>query len=307
MSCSSNTLIINRPSNPSNAGAGCTNNSAVLARSVSCTDGGSCGLLGPVDRKIGKRKNREKVREQLKDYIMLSLGAPSVKLEFNSQQLDMFVDVAMQEAEDYAGDEFYDYYVFSTVAGKSVYKMPDDVGIIKNVYYKEQGTFAFQASDLDGAIPVEYFYPGGAYASIQGGLIDPLQPIWGRAGEWVLYKQYEQMYSRLSSNIGGFEFVGDTGYVKLYPTPCKCSRVAVRYVQKCKDWKEAYTVLRDGALAEAMITLGHIRGKFTNIPGPSGGVQLDGDYMRTKGWELKEKWRENLIQRYGGLLEITMG
>lgn len=305
MSCSSNTLVINRPSSPTN-GSGCSTASAVIAKSVSsCADGsGSCGLFGPVDRKIGKRKNREKVREQLKDYILLSLGAPSVKVEFNSQQLDMFVDVAMQEAEDYAGDEFYDYYVFSTVSGKSVYKMPDDVGIIKNVYYKEQGTFAFQASDLDGAIPIEYFYPGSGG---QEGFINPVQPIWGNAGSWLLYKQYEQTFSRLSSNIGGFEFIGDTGYVKLYPTPCRCSRVAVRYVQKCKDWKEAYTVLRDGALAEAMITLGHIRGKFTNIPGPSGGTQLDGDYMRTKGWELKEKWRENLLMRYGGLLEITMG
>lgn len=308
MSCSSNTLIINRPSAPGKTQS-CTGVSAVVARSVSscATGSGSCGMLGPVNRKLSQRKNREKVREQLKDYTLLKLGAPSVKVELNMQQLDMCIDETMQEAEEYAGDEFYDYYVFSTVAGKSVYKMPDDVGVIRNVFYKEQGTFAFQAADLDGAIPVEYFYPGGAYASIQGGLIDPLQPIWGRAGEWVLYKQYEQMYSRLSSNIGGFEFVGDTGHIKLYPTPCKCSRVAVRYIQKCKDWNEAYTVLRDGVLANAMITLGHIRGKFTNIPGPSGGSQLDGDYLRTKGWELRDKWREDLLYRYGDIIGITMG
>jgi hypothetical protein len=257
-------------------------------------------------RNLSKRKYREETRQKLRDYVLLKLGAPVVKIELDEQGLDCAIDEAFDIYEDYAPREFFDYYVFNTTPGKSVYKMPDDVGIIRNVFYKEQGTFAFQASDLDGAIPIEYFYPGGAYASIQGGLIDPIQPIWGRMGEWVLYKQYEQMYSRTSSNIGGWEWVSDMGYIKLYPTPCRCSRVMVHYLQKCKDWKDANQALREGALAHAMIILGHIRSKYTQIPGIQGGVQNDGQYMKDKGWELKQKWEEQLITRYGDPLPITM-
>jgi hypothetical protein len=174
------------------------------------------------------------------------------------------------------------------------------------VFYKEQGTFAFQASDLDGAIPIEYFYPGGAYSSIQGGLIDPIQPIWGRMGEWVLYKQYEQMYSRVASNLGGWEWLGGLGTIKLYPTPGAPQRVIVHYLQKHKDWGEVTQAMQEGALAFSKIMLGRIRGKYANPPGPGGGVQLDGQQLLQEGIDDKNQWEEKLIYKWGDILPITM-
>jgi len=295
------TLAIGRPSNPNSVSGG----------TATCnTSTGSTGISPALSTRcpgdISARPNREKVRENLRDYVLLMLGAPVVKVELDQQGLDLAVDQALTIYEDYAPREFFNYYVFRTQAGKSVYKMPPDVGIIRNVFYKEEGTFAFQASDLDGAIPVEYFYPGGAYSSIQGGLIDPIQPIWGRMGEWVLYKQYEQMFSRTSSNLGGWEWVGGLGSIKLYPIPCKCQSVMVHYLQKCKDWNEVNQAMQEGALAHAMIMLGHIRGKYQNPPGPGGGMQLDGEYYKSKGWELYEAFLSNLLSRYGDILPITL-
>jgi len=51
--------------------------------------------------------------------------------------------------------------------------------------------------------------------------------------------------------------------------------------------------------------LGNVRGKYTGPLGPSQ-VTLDGEYMRTKGWELKDKWEADLLTRYGDILPITM-
>ena len=231
----SNTLAISRPSQ--NAYDSMCATGGTKTSTDGCTSD-ACKYVGPHDRKVGPRKHREKVREDIKDYVLLMLGAPVVKVELDAQNLDLCVNQALRIFEEYAGREYYDYHTFRSFPGKSVYKMPDHVGLVRNVFYKEQGTFAFQAADLDGAIPVEYFYPGGAYSSIQGGLIDPIQPIWGRMGEWVLYKQYEQMFSRVSSNIGGWEWVSDLGWIKLYPTPCQSQTVIVHFLQKCKDWKE---------------------------------------------------------------------
>lgn len=278
-----------------------------------CKNGNDCGggtaacrYVTPHGRKLSSRKNREKVREDIKDYVLLMLGAPTVDVELDQQHLDLVVNQAMKIFEDFAGREYFGYHTFRTIPGKSVYKMPDDIGVIRNVFYKEEGTFAFQASDLDGAIPIEYFYPGGAYSSIQGGLIDPVQPIWGRMGEWVLYKQYEQMFSRTSSNLGGWEWIDDLQHIKLYPTPYNHQMVIVHHLEKCKDWKEVHQAMQEGALAHAMIALGHIRGKYASPPGPGGGMQLDGDYMKQKGWELKEKWQEELIYKFGDLPPISM-
>lgn len=305
MSCSgSNTLVIGRPSQ---------NQYDQLCGSggVKSSMNGSCGTPAcnsPVshhDKRLSPRKFREKVREDLKDYVLLMLGAPVVKVELDQQQLDLAVDQSMRVFEEYAGREFFDYYTFLTSPGKSVYKLPDDVGIVRNVFYKESGQMGFNAADLGGAIPIEYMYPGGSNGAM-GGMINPTQPMWGSMGEWVLYKQYESMFTRLSSNIGGWEWVSDIGHIKLYPAPCGCQKVIVHYLQKCKDWKEVNQAMQDGALCHGMIMLGHIRGKFQQPPGPGGGMALDGEYMKQKGWELKEKWQEDLITRFGDLPYISM-
>jgi len=251
------------------------------------------------------RRNRDKIKEKIADYVLLMLGAPRVQIELDEQNLDLAVDQALQIYEDYAPREFFQYLVIRATPGKSVYEMPPEVGIVRNVFYKQTAQFAFQASDLDGAIPVEYFYPGGAYSSIQGGLIDPIQPIWGRMGEWTLYKQYEHMFSRMSSNVGGWEWVGDYRHIKVYPTPFRAQSIIVHYLQKCKDWDRVHQVMQEGALAHAMIMLGNVRGKYTGPIGP-GQVTLDGEYMRQKGWELLDKWQEKLLTHYGDTLGITL-
>jgi hypothetical protein len=302
--CGPNTLMISRPSQTEYTQAAAVG--SITVNTDICGTSACHAPVAPHGRVLSPRRFREKVREDLKDYVLLMLGAPTIKIELDSQALDLCIDQTLKIYEDFAPREFFDYYTFNTLPGKSVYKLPDDVGIVRNVFYKSQPRFAFTANDLGGSIPIEYFYPGGAYASIQGGLIDPVQPIWGRMGEWVLYKQYEQMFASTSSQIGGWEWVSDMGHIKLYPTPCGMQKVMVHYLQKCKDWKEVNQAMQDGCMCHAMIILGHIRGKYAQPPGPGGGMQLDGDYMRTKGWELKEKWSEELITKYGDILPISL-
>jgi hypothetical protein len=296
MSCSgNNTLAINRPS---------MNNMASMQCNSTCND------LGPVDplnkNQIGPRRQREKVREQIKDYCMLMLGAPVVKLELDMQNLDLAVDQAMKIFEDYAGREHFQYYVFNCTPGQSVYQMPPEVGIIRNVFYAKTGNYAFQASDLGGSIPIEYFYPGGSYNSIQGGLIDPIQPIWGRMGEWVLYKQYEQMYSRTSSALGGWEFLGGLHSIKLYPVPYRVQKVMVHYLQKNKDWGEVSQAIQEGALTYAKEMLGRIRSKYQSVPGAQGAVAMDGATLIQEAREDRQKWFEDLIYKFGDLPYISL-
>jgi hypothetical protein len=289
--CGSNTLFISRPTKDT-FGMSC-------APCIGLTDPVGCG-------KIGKRASRTKVREQIKDYVLLMLGAPVVKVELDDQNVDAAVDLALQVFEDYAPREYFNYYVFNTTPGKSVYTMPADVGFIRNVFYKEQPSLQFSANDLGGALPIEYYYPGGSYASIQGGLLDPNQPIYGRMGEWVLYKQYEQMYNRLSSQIGGWEWVDGYCNIKLYPIPCRCSAVIVHYLQKKPDFKQVTQAMQEGALCFAKIMLGRIRSKYKSLPGPNGGVQLDGVELLQEGREEKKEWEERLIYRFGDIPPITM-
>lgn len=289
--CNSNTLFVSRPSaETANSTTGCTSSCLGL------TDPVGCGKIGP-------RKNREKVREQLKDYCLLMLGAPVVKVELNDQNLDAAVDLALQIFEDYCPRDYFTYYTFITVGGQSVYQMPADVGIIRNVYYKETGNFGFYGSDVGGALPIEYYYPGGSYSSVQGGMMDPNVPLWGKAGEWALYKGYEHLYSRMSSQLGGWEWLGGPcGSIKLYPVPCRSHCVSVHYLQKKPDFKQVTQVMQEGAYIYARIQLANIRRKYSQIVAPGGGaLTLDGDKMMAEAREDQKQWFQDLLTKFGDI------
>lgn len=281
---------------------------AALTCGAGC-DGGSGGGFIPCPPGIGPRKNRGKVREQIKDEVLAMLGAPVIDIELDEQQLDIAVDMALRVIEDYAPREYFNYYVFDTTPGKSVYTMPPDVGLIRNVFYKTTARFTTYSNDLDGAIPVEYYYPGGAYAtSMQGGAINPAAPIWGNMGEWALYKMYERQFTQNSSGIGGWEWIDDHRTIKLYPMPYGAHRVIVHYIQKCKDWREVTQQMTEGALAIAQIMLGRIRSKFSGTFGPANsGLQLDGMQLVQEGTQAKKDWEDRLLSRWGDLPPITMG
>jgi len=268
--------------------------------------GQSCSSLGPTDPliKIGPRRQRQKVREQIKEYVLTMLGAPVLPLELDSQQLENAIDFALQIFEDYAPAEYFQYYTFYTTPGQSVYNLPPDVGFIRHVSYKETANYAFSSSDLGGVIPLEYM-GAGAYGSIAGG-INPQQPVWGKMSEWVIYKQYEDMYNRISGQQGGWEWLAGYNTIKLYPVPYRTYPVAVRYLQRRTDFGMVTQAMQEGALAFAKIILGRIRSKIQNPPGPNGGVQLDGQQILQEGIEEKKQWQEDLIYRYGDVIGPKM-
>jgi hypothetical protein len=267
---------------------------------------GGCNDLGPTDPidKIGPRKNREKVREQIKDYVLTMLGAPVLPLELDDQQVENAIDFALQVLEDYAPTEYFQYYTFYTTPGQSVYKMPPDIGFVRQVSYKATADYAFSASDLGGVIPLEYM-GAGAYGSIAGG-INPQQPVWGKMADWVLYKQYEDMYNRISGQEGGWEYLAGYNHIKLYPIPYRTYRVGVHYLQRRPDFRMVTQAMQEGALAFAKIILGRIRSRIANPPGPNGGIQLDGQTILAEGLQEKKDWEERLINRFGDVLPIRM-
>lgn len=272
---------------------------------LSCGQG--CGDLGPTDPidRIGPRKNRARVREQIKEYVLTMLGAPVLPLELDDQQLENCIDFALQIFEDYAPLEYFQYYTFMTTPGQSVYQLPADVGFVRQISYKETANYAFSASDLGGVIPLEYM-GAGAYGSIAGG-INPQQPVWGKMTDWVMYKQYEDMYNRISGQQGGWEFLGGLNNIKLYPVPYRTYPVAVKYLQRRPDFRLVTQAMQEGALAFAKIILGRIRSRIMNPPGPNGGVQLDGQTILAEGLQEKKDWEDRLLVRFGDLLGPMMG
>jgi hypothetical protein len=260
---------------------------------------------------IPLRPQRERVRNEIAEYVILMLGGPVVDLELDQQQISMAVNEALKIFEEWAPSEYFQYYTFETQSGISTYCMPCDIGIIRQVHYVPKSCDG--ASELGGSMPLGWIGDTGYGA---GGLsygswgYNRHQPYWGYQGEWVAFKIYEEMFERTSSRNPGWEFVEDRHHIKIYPAPQgDGGTVTVSYVQKKKNWPEVHQFMQEYALALCKIMLGRIRSKYNSIVSPGGGVTLDGQNLLTEGVQEKKDLERDLIFKWNDQqdLMITLG
>jgi len=115
--------------------------------------------------------------------------------------------------------------------------------------------------------------------------------------DYTLLQQYRRFSQRILGNEGHWECLGDNK-IRLYPTPKGSFPVFVIYIPAISTWRTPANKLLvyDLMLAETMIMLGNARGKFGGIPSPDGGsLTLDGDAMKTKGYELQKEVYEKAL------------
>lgn len=254
---------------------------------------------------LSARPRREKAREEISDYVLLMLGAPVVRLELDIQQVTLAVDQALSKFEQFAPRKYFQYYYFTTSPESGRYKMPCDVGIIRNVIFQGVGTCGKNQVDYlgDGSvIPwVGGMFPGMTYwgAGFGGsGAFGPWgYPSYGSLSEWNIFKGYQELFQRMTSSEPSWEF-GPDNTLQLYPVPRTSIGVGVEYLQRKKDWNSVDMWIKEYALALAKQMLGRIRSKFDRFVTPSGGVALDGPTLLSEGKEEKTALEEQLITRY---------
>jgi len=277
------------------------------------------GGLGPTDplnkKQLSRRYNRDKIREQISDYVLLMLGAPVVRIELDQQQLDLCANQALKIFEEWAPQSYFSYYYFNTAAGQSRYTLPDDIGIIREVKWRQEPCFGGNClyQEMEGVVPLSSWmgpdYYDGAIGEFGGYSGWTAGPIWGRAGEWLLFKQYDEMFARMWGQIGGWEYCseGAPTTIILYPAPQGQHWVIVHYLQKQKDWTEVHQFMQEYALSLAKIILGRVRSKYSNIPAPGGGVQLDGQALLQEGIEEKRRYEEELLTKWSEPCSVITG
>jgi hypothetical protein len=262
---------------------------------------------------LSARPNRDVVREEIADYILLSLGAPVVRIELDRQQLTLCVDEALKRFEEHAPKSSFDNYYFDTVAGQGRYKLPCDVGIIRRVDFRPAGQCNGGyggAMGLGGAsglsIPFagSFYYPSGSFGGVYGGATRGYgsagmhSHFHANIGEWVLVQSYQELFTRISSGEPSWEIASGNTLI-IYPTPRRGSMtVVVNYLQRMRDWPEANSWMKDYALAHAKEILGRIRSKFDRYVSPGGGVTLDGQALLAEAQQEKERLGESLRTNY---------
>lgn len=247
------------------------------------------------DERTLVHRSNIKTKDEFKDWIYRKLGYPLVSIELTDEQLDDAIDDALVEFYEYAYQirKFYAIDLKEYIKGVGV-ELPIGVVGVSKLTSNLVGPNAVGAGRIDS-------YMNDLVANGAIGF-----PMLGRpAGSgWVNY-ELAMSYLTFSQRMLGGDY--DPFYdvrsrmLTLTPDPVEVKMQKGWVVVDCQcvrsDEKQYGDVwVKNMALALAKITLGEIRGKFTNINFPGGG-SLNTD-LKQEGITERDELRTELRDRY---------
>ncbi len=105
----------------------------------------------------------------------------------------------------------------------------------------------------------------------------------------------EQMRKILSME-GSFDII-DNRYIMVYPMPMRAEEVIIQFRSLNSDTLHPFYInwVQKFATAAAQVILGGIRGKYTTLPSPGGGAQLNGQDLVQQGSDEMARLEEVLL------------
>lgn len=175
---------------------------------------------------------------------------------------------------------------WSSATGNNIFDMPEDCDVVLDVI---ASPLADELFDI---------YSGGVGYSI---IYDPL-PIAVFRGDYSyvlqILQDVELGQKILSADIT-WEYERLTRTLRLYPGNLNPNRIAVVYMSSRLDFKDIEMLDQDLVFrrfqAEAKHTIGIMRRKYSEWPGPGGMVTMDGDAMVMEAAEEKSALDEELM------------
>jgi hypothetical protein len=222
--------------------------------------------------------------EQIKSYILASLGHPVVRVELNDHQLKLCIDEAVTELDYHSPSITKQIVAFKTSANYNLYEIPQY--IIRNLTYvtfkKTLLSIQSQAGTLEFDFFIKYFQDNYLFDSFS-------------IGDYYLLQSTLETTRRVLGQDGGWDVL-DGRYLQLYPKPAVNDVCILEYrglnpetmTPKMRNWIQRYST------ACAKEILGQVRGKFAVVPGPGGGTQLNGQALMQQAMQEKQALREEL-------------
>lgn len=203
----------------------------------------------------------------IKDSVKARLGHPVVRVELTNFQILTAIDEAISRLDYHAPDWCINYMTFQTQLGVGLYKLPKFV--LNNLQYaaykKTLLSIAEQSGTLEFDFFIKYFQENFLFQDF------------GVADFFILQTSLKTM-RRVLGREGMFNVVNGE-YLQLFPVPTSINEQVVVIFKALNtptlhhyyiNWLQRY------ATAVSKGILGQIRGKYTTLPSPAGGAQLNG-------------------------------
>jgi hypothetical protein len=233
-------------------------------------------------------------RRRLIDNILLRLGYPAIDIELDRSQLELCVDLALASYRKRASSA-YDKSIASIFLepNKTNYLLTDKklgfdriIGIMaiyrKNMSFLSSpyGNGAFQTSLLQWLYNPSMGLDLLSYTELQ---------MYNNVSEMVFANKINFRFNEHTRMLSILQNIGLHEAALLDCVVEKPDQILLsgRYSGK---W------ISDMALAEAMMMLAQIRGKYGSVPGPGGSVSLNGGDLQSKAESMMEKLYEEILR-----------
>jgi hypothetical protein len=223
--------------------------------------------------------------ETVKDYVLMMLGHPVVRVELAPSQLKAAVDQAVTKMYYHAPMWTTQMAVFATTPGVNIYKLPTSVlhNLIMVGYKKTLLSIQPQSGTLEFDYFIKYFQDNFLFNNFG-------------VGDYQLLTQHLEQVRKVLGQEGTFDIINGQ-YLQVYPRPITGREDVIVYFRGLDSntlHPEYLSWIQRYALAISKGVLGRIRGKHKVLPGPGGGTQLDGEELRQESIQEMEKLEEEL-------------
>lgn len=225
-------------------------------------------------------------RETIKGIIKAQLGWPVVCVELTEDQFDISLNNALQELRRRTDSAYYKQYFFMNLfKDQDVYYLNDPtrgldgiVDVVKIHRMNLMGLQTYGANSIYAQQFLTQFYsPGQGFDLVAIHLMASMN----------------EAYNLIFAGEVAFNWREATRELRLY----RRTNVAEKVLIECSMEKSEQELLVDRwtqqwiqqwAEAECMFILARIRGKFSSLPGPGGGLSLNADSLQAEGTRLQE-------------------
>jgi hypothetical protein len=238
--------------------------------------------------------NLNEVREKMIDGILTRLGGNMIDVELDNSTLQKCIDLAVAKLIQ-RGDAFVEesLVLLTLQKNQKEYILPNEIVEIQQIYRRGYGRSygSTGGQNMDPfAMAWTNVYMAGAINGVRtGGLVT-----------YELHNNYLKTAGKMFGQYMNYSFNPNTHKLIIAENPRADDEIILlhSYVDRAE-----YEVLQDRyaslwienwAFAEALEVLGRIRSRFGSLPGPNGGVNQDGDALKTEAKTLKEELTKEL-------------
>lgn len=250
-------------------------------------------------------------RLQLADQIRQALGYPTVEVELTPQQIDNAIRRALDEYRLRSGGAYLSGMVFLEVKANQQHYLLTSKSAQMNKIVQVAAAHRMQSSFLSQAAA------GGAWGQIA------LQHLYSTGGfnllGYHLMSSYMETLELLFASKLTFRFNETTRELAIFHHFSRDEIIVLDVVVErseqdlmtdrwSKNWIERF------ALAQSRITLAEVRGKFSNINGPNGGINFNAQDLRQAANDEIEKLYQEIddyvasnLEEWGAGAQVVMG